>query len=406
MTQGQHVRIPWLWLMLLLTLLSPLQAATLAEAVNAALDRHPEKVLPAAQRKVEAGHRRQAETLLGGDPEIQVSAAGDDFGSDFGYEEYVAGVSVPVALPAQRSAHGLLADRMALAAESAAITLRWRVAGEVIDRAWRLRIARTDLKEATRQWAAARALVKDIQHRFDVGEVSRNDLLMARQDLVSVESSYQEALDALQKARLAWHNHTGLDAVPEDLDTWSATMKSRPLKDHPALASARAEVEIARARVEAARAQRRAPPVISLFAKRDRGSRHEEYTDALGVSLSVPLGTQTPAAAAIAEAEAELTRAQARLAAARRDLVQRQREAEQTLSRALHLHRLAQENHRLSRSRLKLAQRAFELGEMDLYQLLLARRQSHQATRELRLRELEKGRAQAMVYHLSGETPR
>ncbi len=395
-------------LFLLLTALSAgAGAVTLGQAVDAALERHPERRLAEAQRRVEAGYRRQAESLLGGDPSVNLSVAGDDFGSDFGYEEYVAGVSVPVALPSHRRTRGELADRLGALADGEARRLRWQVAGEVIDRAWALRIARTELKEATRQWAAARALVKDIEHRFEVGEVSRNDLLLARQDLVQAEAGYQEALGGLQKARIAWHSYTGLDRLPDDLETSAEpAQETVPLEAHPALAIPLSEVEAARARVEAARAERRAAPVVSLFAKRDRGDRHEPYTDSLGLEVSVPLGTRTPAAAAIAEAEAELTRAQARLAQARRTLEQQQAEAEQEVAKALHLYRLAERNHELSHSRLKLARRAFELGEMDLYQLLLARRQSNEATRELRLRRLQKARALARKNHLSGVIPR
>lgn len=90
-------------------------------------------------------------------------------GSDFGYEEYVAGVSVPVWLPGQRNARRAIADNLGSQADMALQRLTWEVAGEVLDRAWRLRIAGAEVKQALKQWAAARALEKDIAHRFRAG---------------------------------------------------------------------------------------------------------------------------------------------------------------------------------------------------------------------------------------------
>jgi len=384
----------------------PVHAVTLAEAVQASLERHPEFRLAEARHKVEAGYRQQAESFLGGDPSVTLSATGDTVGSDFGYEEYVVGISLPVLLPGQRSAKVAIADNMGRLADDDRKRLLWQVAGEVLERAWQLRIAHAEFKESTKQWAAARALVQDIRHRHEVGEVSRNDLLLAQQDLITAEAGYQEALNALQKARIAWRNYTGLDAFPDDLETFSARKVEEKPAPHPRLAALVAQVETARARTADARAQRRASPVVSLFAKRDRGDRNQDYTDSLGLEVSMPLGTSAPAAPAIAEAEAELTRAQASLELARRELQLELTKAEQEVARATRLHLLAEQNHRLSLSRLKLAQRAFELGEMDLYQLLLARRQSYQATRELRLRKLEKARALARKNHVSGVIPR
>jgi len=384
----------------------PVHAVTLAEAVQASLERHPESRLAEARHKVEAGYRQQAESFLGGDPSVTLSATGDTFGSDFGYEEYVVGISLPVLLPGQRSARAAIADNLGRLADDDRKRLLWQVAGEVLERAWQLRIAHAELKESTKQWAAARALVQDIRHRHEVGEVSRNDLLLAQQDLITAEAGYQEARDALQKARIAWRNYTGLDALPDDLEAFSARKAEENLASHPRLAALVAQVETARARTADARARRRASPVVSLFAKRDRGDRNQDYTDSLGLEVSMPLGTGAPAAPAIAEAEAELTRAQASFDLARRELQLELARAEQEVARATRLHLLAERNHRLSLSRLKLAQRAFELGEMDLYQLLLARRQSYQATRELRLRKLEKARALARKNHVSGVIPR
>ena len=392
--------------LLLVFLSAPIAAATLSEVVQASVARHPDYGLIEARRKVQSGYREQAGSLFGGDPSLDLSATGDTFGSDFGYEEYIAGLSAPIWLPGQRKAKSAIADNLTLLADSELVKLTWEVAGEVLERAWALRIAESDMKQSMKQWAAARALVQDIRHRYEVGEVSRNDLLLAQQDLVEAESSHQEARNAMENARLAWFNYTGLEDIPEDLAGFSEVRGGQDLDQHPLLLAALASVNTAFAKAEDARAQRRAPPVVSLFAKRDRGDRREDYTDSLGLAFSIPLGTRAPAAPAIAEAEAERTRSEAEAKRRRRDLQLRLSQAEQELANAVRLLKLAQQKQDYANSRLKLAKRAFELGEMDLYQLLLARRQSNQATRDLKLRRLEKARAAARRNLALGVIPR
>lgn len=382
-----------------------LWAASLAEVVQKSVERHPRYSYPQALRKVEAGYRQQAESLLGGDPSVNVSAAGDSMGSDFGYEEYVAGISMPVALPGQRSARHSIAEKLAAQADRELARLTWEVSGEVLDRAWRLKITRAEMKQALKQWAAARALEKDIAHRYEAGELTRNDLLLARQDVVDTESAYQEAVNLHQQARQSWVSYTGLHELPDDLERFARLQLTPALSRHPRLQAVLANSETAHAKVNDSRQQRRASPVVSLYAKHDRGARGEDYTDSLGIEFSIPLGTRAQAAPAIAEAEAELTSVQAEAMLVKRELELGIANAEQELAKAEQLLQLARKKHEYAHTRLLLAQRAFELGEMDLFQLLLARQQSALAAKNLEIRDLEKQQAMAKKNHLLGVVP-
>ncbi len=392
----------------LLVVLSPTaMAVSLAETVQAAVERHPQYPLHQALRKVESGYRQQAESLFGGDPSINLSAVGDSLGSDFGSGEYVAGVSLPVWLPGQREARRMIADNLATQSVLELSRLTWEVAGDVLERGWQLRIAQAGVKQALKQWAAARALEKDVVHRFEAGELTRNDLLLAQQDVVETEATYQEALNGLQQAKLSWSNYTGLEELPEDLDLFAqAEGAPVPLVQHPQLRAALALAQTAQARVNDTRMQRRAAPVVSVYAKRDRGARNEAYTDSLGIELTVPLGTRSHIAPAIAEAEAELTGAETEAALLKRQLELGIANAEQELLKANRLLDLAQQKNGFSHARLQLSRRAFELGEMGLYQLLLARQQAAAAARDLEIRQLEKQYAMTRKNHLLGVTPR
>ena len=81
-------------------------------------------------------------------------------------------------------------------------------------------------------------------------------------------------------------------------------------------------------------------------------------------------------------------------------------QAAQAVARSKRQLALAQKKHGYAQDRLHLAQRAFELGEMGLYQLLLARQQAARAERELELRQLETLRDLAKQHHALGVIPK
>jgi len=381
-------------------------ALTLAEIVTAATERHPRRGESEALRTVAEGYRRQADSLVGGDPSLDLGAAGDRFGSDFGYEEYVAGISVPVWLPGQRKARQRVAEQIGVEAGLRRTLLRWQITGEVLERGWALRIAEAEAAQAAKQWEAAIALEKDIAHRFEAGELTRNDLLLARQDVVDTEAAFRAAENQVVQARLAWSSLTGMETLPDDLDAFAHRHFEATLETHPQRLAANAIVETARARRDDAQARRRAHPSVGLYAKHDRGIRGDAYTDSLGVALNLPFGSRRQAAPAIAEAEAELQRRRADAALVERELRLALDQAAQAVARSKRQLALAQKKHGYAQDRLHLAQRAFELGEMGLYQLLLARQQAARAERELELRQLETLRDLAKQHHALGVIPK
>ncbi len=73
--------------------------------------------------------------------------------------------------------------------------------------------------------------------------------------------------------------------------------------------------------------------------------------------------------------------------------------------RALKELRLAEQQQQLAAEGLRLTQRAFELGESDLFTLLRARAQALESERTLRIRRLDVGRAIAAYNQALGVIP-
>jgi cobalt-zinc-cadmium efflux system outer membrane protein len=375
-----------------------------AQAVQAALERHPEYPLHASRRQVGAGYRQQADSLLGGDPEISVLAKSDALGSDDGYREYEAGLSLPLWLPGQRDARRGIGESIDSEATGELRFLSWKVAGETLERAWALRLAGSEAAQSERQWESARQLENDVRRRFKAGELARADLLLAQQESLDREATYQEALATLKRERAAWQSYTGWIEAPADLERVEP-LSAAPPGRHPRLLAAIGRTDTARARTRDVRIGRHSAPVLTLYAKRDRGIEADPYNNSVGAEISLAFGNAAHAAPRIAEAEAALTEVQVSQAAVQRELELRREQAQQSLEQAGRSLELARQREKLARSRTALTQRAFELGESDLYLLLVARQQSAAAARTLERSRLEKQRAIARYNHTLGEIP-
>lgn len=389
---------------LLLFVLPPALAASgLSAAIEAALDQDPRRALAETQQLRAAGYRRQADAWLGGDPSASLLYRSDALTSDRGLEEYEAALSLPLRLPGQRDAQRALAESIAGQSAVDARRLRWQVAGEVLERLWNLRAAIEDEVLSDHQQAAAQALVDGVKRRVSAGELARADLLMARQAALRREVEHQQAESRQAAAQADWEAYTGLREAPEP------PPQTRPLEnlaeDHPLLEQRRRRLAEAQARRDALRRERTTAPELTLYARRDRGSSTEAYDNALAAEIRLPIGGSRAMAPQRAESEAALAQARVALAETRRQLELQAVASRQTLDRLQKAQSLAQAQNAVASERLQMSQRAFELGEIDLYLLLEARSEAVTAERQLRRLSLAYARAVSHHNHLLGEIP-
>ncbi len=382
----------------------PAAASTLGEVIEATVQRHPDARLPAARQEVGRGYRKQADSWLGGDPAFGLGWWSDEFNDDIGYREMEVGVTLPLWLPGQRKVRRQLADELLVESEVLERLLRWRVADAVLERIWALELAESELSLDRKHLESARALEKSVARRVDAGELPRSELLMARQETLKREAMVRDARTALQREKAAWASLTGEAALPAPFTIQPSSLNHVD-EQHPVLWLASLAVTRALAQVRETRIRRRSNPELSLYLKRDRGAVEEPYNDSVGAEITIPFGSSTQNAPALAEAREELARAEARMMQTRRELNLKRLHAWQELQRAREALALAQRRDELARKRMTMSQRAFELGETDLYLLLQAREQAIDAARELERARIQNQRAAARYNLAVGEIP-
>lgn len=354
------------------------QKSGLATAVEQAWRLNPQAAGLDA-RETEA--RAAQDVAAGLTPEpgsISIGNLNDRFNRNQGKQEYEVELAVPLWLPGQKTAREAEAASRLDETVARRAALRLEVGGELREAWWALAAARSAKLLASRRLETARALETDVMRRYKVGELSRIDANLAQTETHAANAELVEAEATLLQAEQAVQALTGSPA-PKSLDEESPT--TRRLIDetgdsaasHPLLAVTAAAARSARARVKVADESRRSAPELSFRVVRERGDFAESYSNTVGVKLKIPFssGSQVRRETSAAQAEAnqadtDLLRIQTRV---RLDAERAQR----NLQSAERQFAMAQERRQLSAENLRLAEKAFSLGESDLATLLRIR---------------------------------
>lgn len=377
-------------LAVLLAVALPAQAQGLAEALERAWSRHPQAAAGVA-REAEAQARAEvAAGMTPGPASLSLSSLNDRLNRNRGKQEWEAEIAVPLWLPGQKAAREAEAGSAQNETAARRRALRLQIAGEVRDAWWGMAAARNGRGLAERRLASARGLESDVLRRFKAGELARADANLAQNERLAAEAELADAEAALLQAEQAYRNLTGI-AAPLVL----AAEKAAPVRggghyaddapagapggDHPQLAAAAAAAQLARARLKVAEESRRDAPEFAVRVVRDRADFGEPYANTVGVKLTIPFSSgprlrqeNSAARAEVAQADAELALVHARLELdtekARRDIGTAERQSA-----------MARQRHELTADNLRLAEKAFALGEADLPALLRARATAFEA---------------------------
>ncbi|TAL21614.1 MAG: TolC family protein, partial [Nitrospirae bacterium] len=184
-----------------------------------------------------------------------------------------------------------------------------------------------------------------------------------------------------------------------------AVAPAAPPSAHPRLEAARQGIALAQAKIKLAGKTPRDNPELGVFVRIERGIADTSYADSVGVSLSLPLATEArnrpiiaAANVALIQAESEYRQAQARLDM---DIVR----ARQALATALSQLELAATQRDLARENLKWLQKAFDLGETSLANLLKTRATHHESELNHALRQIAIAQAKARLNQVQGVLP-
>lgn len=378
-------------------------AGALRDALDKAWARSPQARAAEAREAEVKARLEAAGSLLPAPPSVSLAYLSDQLTDKLGKREWGAEIEFPVWLPGQKRARLDLADHEQSDWSAALAALRLALAGELRERVWAAALAESELKLARARLTTAEALEDDVARRLRAGDLARTDLLLAQNETLAAGGAAYEAESRLADALQAYHALTGDEKPPARPE--EALGEGPELDRHPTVEAARNAVVLSRARLKLAAESRRDSPEITLGALRERDAFDEAYRDTLGIKLKIPLATEARNQPLIAAAQTELIQAEAEYAQVRLRIQSEIRLKRRAHDAAAAQLELAQRKQVVAAENLRLLQRAFDLGELDLPALLRAKALAYEADLALLQQTVALARARAALNQALGVLP-
>lgn len=378
---------------------------TFAIVLQQALPRAPEYLELAARDEEARLHVAAARSWLAGRPSLEASYLDDRARSDRGINELEYGVQLPLWRPGERRAAVRLGSTLGGQFQAWRAHLELAIAGRLRETLRELDAADRLLALERQATAEAGQLVASVEKLHAAGEVAQTDVAQARTLLLQQRRQELQAELALASAESGYAELTGLSARPATVHREEPASRPAVADDHPWLRYLAAGVDVAGGAVEQARQEARGNPSVLVGARRQRGGEGEAYNDSLVVGLSLPFGASTQVDARVSSVRRQKAGAEVELKTARRDLARRLRELQLAFDHTAAALRLSAEQVALDRRQMEAARAAFELGELNLFQVLTALRQSRASAREHETLQLQRESLAVQINQTIGVLP-
>jgi outer membrane protein TolC len=310
----------------------------------------------------------------------------DVVGSGDGFQEWEGSIDMPLWLPGQKQAHQALSSKILAELPAYQAELKLQASGQVRERIWQVKLAEAELAQATQVWTTAKQLEKEVKARVEAGDLPSTEALLATSNTLEAQSQQVHAEARLSEQLKAYSLLTGTAILPAEVseslaeqDTVSAVHPSLALQDQ---VINRLQAEMGLAQYAAA-----SNPNLSVGVRRERGDDTESFNHSLGVGISIALDDKRYSQPAIAEASATLTEAQVARQQLQLELQQQLLATKATLAASQTQLALAVQQVETTQQYYQLQKQAFDLGELNLVELLRSQALANEA--QNRKRRLE-----------------
>lgn len=377
---------------------------TLHDLVEKALPNYPNSTLLAAKKLTLEARQIQAKSLLPGSAALILRNQNDQLLSRNGETEWEAGVEFPIWLSGQRKVREAIANIASQNLSADAQYLRLQLTGMVRDALWDIQLMQGLATIAKAKHEAASQLQADIEKRVTLGDMAQKDLLFAQTETLQAESELISAEAEVQHAKFRYKNLTGLSIIPAEF-TEIKSAKVDVQEAHPALIDANSKIALSAEQRNLVRIENRDNPTVIIATRSLRGANDTELNNSIGITLRIPLQSATRNAPLQAAAEMQYAENQAHLSQLKLLLAAAMHEAEHNLEIGiLQLEVLTKQN-AIAQQSLSVTRKAFQLGELDLSDLMRVQTQAFNAERSLKNQQIQQLWNTARYNQAVGELP-
>lgn len=363
-------------------------ALTLKQVLEQTFSRNPQQYQLQARNSEAQARQASAGSLLPKPAALSFTHQNDALGSGRGEREWQADMEIPLWRAGQRKARTTLAENLQSGIAASKQRLLLEAAGQLREAVWEVQMARKQLELSTLRLQTAEALEKDVERRFKAGELARTDLILAQQETLQART---ETIEADAEVNHTHHRYivlTGLQQIPEQLGEQQSALQSYS-DQHPLWVEAESKVGMSEQERALTSVESRENLQLVFNTRSQRGPFDNAYNDSVGLSVRIPLATEAQRAPQIAQAELHVGQAMSERERLRYQLETSMHEADHNLGVSRKALKIATEHHALAAENLRLAEKAFQLGETDLVSLLRSRAQAYQAQNAFNLRAIE-----------------
>lgn len=358
---------------------------TLSSLTEKVYQRLPEKLGEAKYGQLQQANDSLSQSLFAEPATANLSHFNDAVGSGDGFQEWEGSVDMPLWLPGQKQAQQALSEEIIAQLPAYQAQLQLQASGEVRDLIWQVKLAEAELAQATEVWETAQKLENDVKSRVKAGDLPNTEALLASSHTLEAHSSMVEAESRLQQQLKTYTLITGETVLPAEIGE-TLSQQSSVDASHPQLAMQDQIIARLQAEMGVAQYQGAVNPSVSVGVRHERGDDSESFTNSLGLGFSMALDDSRYRQPAIAEASAALADAQVSRRQVERELNKQLLASQQNLASTREQLALIEARDKTTQQYYQLQKRAFDLGEINLIDLLRSQvlaNQSHARKRQL-----------------------
>jgi cobalt-zinc-cadmium efflux system outer membrane protein len=385
--------------------LTKIAGLSFADILGAAVRNSPYSLEFSVRQEQAEAQERFASQWLAGRPSLQMSFYNDYGFKSSGLQEKEISLQLPIWRFGEMSEMKALGKQYATQTEAWQQDLRWQLAGKIAGLLADIELSELLLTSQQESTATAIELLEATQLLFEAGELSKLDVLQAKNEvLIQKQAEYQtEAM--LIDAERAYSVLTGLTKRPIEGYREVEQVDTEVTLEHPHLKYLDSSIKSASGEFKQSMINAKGNPQISIGSRHERGDRFSPWLETFAVSVNIPIGGGAAVTARTSQTRKAIVDAQVSLRQARLDIQSALHEAEHELFVTRESLPLAAEQAAIAAERSELAKEAFKLGEITLQQVLMAVQANMNAQREWRTLQLHEQRKIIEFNHFLGVTP-
>lgn len=359
----------------------------LSEVLEKAYARAPMQATLLSRDAMVSARSRIANAVLPSTPAVSLTHQNDAVGSGRGERDWQAELELPIWLPKQRDNRLKVAEASQTSASASRQSLKLQVAGQLREALWNIAFADNNLSLANNKLQLANKLRSDVDKRYQAGELAKTDAMLAEQETLRAEKEKLRAEAELMHARHRYYLLTGLRELPASYEEKQSSLED--YSQSPIWLETQSKVGLAETERNLVQIESHENLQVLLNVRSTKGAFDNAANDSVGVKLRIPFGGEAKAAPIRAAAELGVGNALTEREAMKYELETAMHEAEHNLSVSRAELVLASKQYEIAKESLRLAQKAFQLGETDLVSLLRVQAQTFEAERAFSTRQVQ-----------------